>query len=461
MADVKYIRIKNPAKSVPRAYLEKMGISTKRNNNATIGQFGSGSKLAPIAAIRKGWEWIVTASDKDGPYKMEYIAKEEDDGFEHVYYRYDDTTLKPSSFTIDAGVLSWDTNFQIFREALANALDEKIEKNLQYSIDIVDEVAHFDDHICVYLTANEETLEFIQNFDSYFSINRVPLYTDSENNSIFDPKNHFVNEKSRVFTKGVLAWTGDYEALYDYNFPDLPLNEERRVTDVFAIGKRIAHMWCKIKDIDILKEVLRAYKKNEELFEFTHVQSYYIPATVHPAWKKAWKDVWGERTVIASDSVGESAWHTAKELGYTVQRIESAMLFEILQAAGIKTINNVIGEAGEYNVIEGAPWQQEMLNKAIEVVEMEMPRITSIEIMIYRPDKHQKALALYLTEDEVIGISEPLFDEGLNKVVAALVHELDHHISGYSDCTNEFRHVADIHIARLLLDKYESGNNGR
>ena len=48
---MKYVRFRNRADSVPRIRLEKMGISSKRDDDNTIGQFGSGAKLAPIAAL--------------------------------------------------------------------------------------------------------------------------------------------------------------------------------------------------------------------------------------------------------------------------------------------------------------------------------------------------------------------------------------------------------------------------
>ena len=61
---MEYIRIMNEASNpVPRIYLEKLGISTKRDEDQTIGQFGSGVKFAPIAALRNDWEWIFAGAD--------------------------------------------------------------------------------------------------------------------------------------------------------------------------------------------------------------------------------------------------------------------------------------------------------------------------------------------------------------------------------------------------------------
>ena len=70
----KYIKITNhlgPDGKVSRLALEKLGLSTKRNDSETIGQFGSGIKFAPIAALRNGWEWWFTGRDDRGEYFLD------------------------------------------------------------------------------------------------------------------------------------------------------------------------------------------------------------------------------------------------------------------------------------------------------------------------------------------------------------------------------------------------------
>jgi hypothetical protein len=125
---MKYIRIYNDSNLVNRLALEKLGLSTKRNDPSSIGQFGSGIKFAPISALRKNIKWIFAGEDSNGKYMLEYVSHLED-GIDSIYYNYlDENTkeivkTKPSSFTLDAGCLSWEDNFQIIREAIANAVD--------------------------------------------------------------------------------------------------------------------------------------------------------------------------------------------------------------------------------------------------------------------------------------------------------------------------------------------------
>ena len=94
----KYIKIANKSGNVSRIALEKLGLSTKRNDPDTIGQFGSGIKYAPIAALRMGLEWIFTGTDDKGSYVLKYKVEKED-GIDCIVYDYGDYQ-KSSSFTI-------------------------------------------------------------------------------------------------------------------------------------------------------------------------------------------------------------------------------------------------------------------------------------------------------------------------------------------------------------------------
>src|SRR6056300_1314595 len=177
----KYIRIRNVSGHdkmiVPRIALEKLGLSTKRDDAETIGRFGSGIKYAPIAALRKGWEWWFVGSDAKGPYHMQYIVEEED-GVDCVWYQYGDGDVKPSSFTLGAGELSWTDPFQIIREPIANAMDGVKTYGGDWSLDIVDEVGEsnlytFD----VYITASPELMNIVDNIDAYFSFNKKKIFS--------------------------------------------------------------------------------------------------------------------------------------------------------------------------------------------------------------------------------------------------------------------------------------------
>ena len=103
-----YIKVTNKAQEVNRLKLEKLGFSTKRNDDSTIGQFGSGIKFAPISAIRRGIDFVFTGNDSRGSYVLKYVIKDEE-GIPSVFYKYQDYE-KASSFTADAGNISWEND---------------------------------------------------------------------------------------------------------------------------------------------------------------------------------------------------------------------------------------------------------------------------------------------------------------------------------------------------------------
>jgi hypothetical protein len=242
-----YIVISNKAETVSRISLEKLGFSTKRNDAKTIGQFGSGIKYAPIAALREGLEWFFTGNDNTGPFTLEYIIQEED-GIDCVAYKYGDY-IKSSSFTVDAGVMSWEDPFQILREPIANAMDgAKMSEDGWYNISVITvdtdnsesmkKLEPRDGIFSVYITASPELMKVIDNYDEYFSVNRE-VACENSNGKILDK----VGSGARFYTLNVLVKQDEQlTSVFDYQFDDLELNEERTIKSLWDLDYKVAKM---------------------------------------------------------------------------------------------------------------------------------------------------------------------------------------------------------------------------
>ena len=241
-----YIKITNEAEGFSRLYLELLGVSTKRDNDDTIGQFGSGTKFAPIYALRNGWEWVNTGHDEDGLYTMWYdIDNDNPAGIDVVQFVYEDEdrcrVVKNSSYSSGAGELGWDSPFQIFREAFANALDAHYEFGSKYWIDLVEEVGQPKwGEFSVYITADDGLLEIYNNFDRYFSINRTDvIHEDTLGAKIYEKLPGEKEGGVRIYHKGVLVYGPEIDglmcqSLYDYDLPKVSLNEERTLKSVVS-----------------------------------------------------------------------------------------------------------------------------------------------------------------------------------------------------------------------------------
>ena len=458
-----YIRIANKADGVNRLFLEKLGLSTKRENENTIGQFGSGSKFAPIAALRNGWRWINVGEDDLGPYEMEYVVKEES-GIDCIFYKYDNEYLKPSSFTCDAGVLSWDSEFQIFREAFSNALDEFIEFGNEYSIEIVDEIKYEPGNFAVYLTADPALLSIVENFDDYFSINRHHLYKSSSGNKIYSS----CDSRVRVYYKGVLVYedeSSELNSLFHYELNDVTLNEERRVRNTYNIYSKVLNIFSNLlaendNDVEIAKTLILNDKKH--VWEWTIpsylTENYFFGVKEDKAFYKAWNEMYGNRVAVPSSLMRYKAQFAIRN--YEVFEVQSDLLYAMLLASGVNCADDVLGDEVKYEFFEPSGHQLDMINSAMNIVKQHIPYYDVVvnETKYFIPQGEQDfVFGIADMNSKNVYISVRAFKD-MKTLVGTLVHEFDHLDSGFGDDDTGFRTVADEHIGNLLLQLYGGGS---
>ena len=454
---MKYIRIANESSSVNRLYLEKLGISTKRDNNDTIGQFGSGSKFAPIAALRKNWEWINVGHDDSGDYRLEYVVKEEA-GIDCIYYLYDNEILKPSSFTVDAGVLSWENGFQIFREAFTNALDDFREFGNKYVVEFADEVKNEDGTFAVYLTADPELVNIVNDFDRYFSINRTPIGTTT-----YGKIYNSFNGAGNFYYKGVLVHTAENSdskvSLFDYELNDVILNEERRVRSTYQVELKVISMFSSLRGddpehLDIAKTLI--LNKNNNIWEWsvdqTYIDSYFNPMTDN-AFKTAWTKMYGDKIAVHSSLMKFRAQFYVRN--YEIVEVQSETLYKILRASGVNCADNVLGDEAKYDFCELSPELNDMYSEAIDIIS-ESGILTNFDkyldkIKFFVPQGEQDhILGVANYKDDSIYISLEAFNN-MSTLVGTIVHEYDHLHYSVGDDDPEFRIIADCHIGDLMV----------
>jgi hypothetical protein len=456
---MQFIKISNKAEGVNRLYIEKLGLSTKRDNEETIGQFGSGAIFGPLAALRKGIRWITTAEDDLGPYSLEFVLVKEGE-FNNIYCLYGDDEMRATSFTLEAGMLSWDDEFQIFREAFANAYDEHVLNGAEYSVDIVDEVKIEPGFISVYLSATPELLDIVNNIDMYFTINREPIHREYSGR-IFNP----VSGGIHIYNKGVLVYDGaqddNYPPIYDYDFKSLTLNEERRVryqTEIYSsVGRILSSLNANNEEeLDIAARILSFHDKKKfetQTLSGDYVSSWYTSSD--SAWKKAFHDKYGENAVALNQKEAISI-DAVRERQYIPVLIKSDFVYSMLIAAGVKGVVSILGEKPQYDFMEVLPPRlQDNYDQSYEIVKKYDPRIENVVIKFYIPsgEQNDNVYGRYLKNENEIHISVRCLDK-ISMIVGTLVHELDHKVNNYSEHDAEFRNFADDRIAELLIKLY-------
>jgi hypothetical protein len=457
----KYIKISNQSENVSRIALEKLGLSTKRNDPDTIGQFGSGIKYAPIAALRMGLDWIFTGQDEKGQYVLKYKVEKED-GIDCIVYDYGDYK-KSSSFTVDAGILSWEDEFQVYREAIANAMDEAKTSGTTWSREIVDakDVVSNLNEFAVYITASPNMMEIYSDHDMYFLENRTPLFENKSGHHKISFYKAY-DKNVHVYHKQVMVYENeDYTSIFDYEIQNIKLNEMRTVADEWTMNYRIAQAICECNDVSIIKVFIQSANSNKNYVEFEFTGSAH---DVDKNWYEAWEELYGGNCIMITpeQSLNQAYVSFIKEKGFESKTIGSSFFFWVLKKGGVQTIDDIAGESINYDIDQDIS-QYPKLIKAIEIAARFEPGLLQLEkpIACFLPKQKDHYLGVVInpgTDDKQILIDRNHALNGeINEIVATVVHEYDHYETGYSDgdvIGRKFRDLADRRIGKMMCEFY-------
>lgn len=236
---MKYLKIKNLGKIEPQA-LTLMGASTKVNDSTKIGMFGSGNKYAISYFMRNNMDVIIYSGDEE----IEITTKKEtfrDEDFEIIYINGEKTSL-----TTKMGK-DWKL-WQAIREIYCNAIDEG-----GASIELVENIEPYELETHVYIEANDDLLNFMKEFDRYFTANKEPIAV-TPYGKIFNKSSKNVN----LYRKGIRCDNTMALSVYDYDFEEADINESRVLQSSYEGPERFWQIFVSLKDEKIIKNILRA-----------------------------------------------------------------------------------------------------------------------------------------------------------------------------------------------------------
>lgn len=452
-----YVRIANESGDVNRLFLEKLGISTKRDNDDTIGQFGSGSKFAPIAALRRNWSWLNAGNDADGAYRMNYEI-DSTSGIDEVFFVYNDGSRKPSSYTAEAGILSWEDSFQIVREALANAIDEFVENGSRWWWELVDEPLDEDGIFSVFIRDEEtwnpppEVMKVLENFDEYFSINREKIFS-TNNGCIFDGNDN--SDEGLIFHKGVRVHEFDAEdfgpMIWDYQLDNVTLNEERRVRDAHILPSKIGTILSALDDRKLVEKYLSA---DDDCYEKVQVSAYSMYPVEQELWLDVWKDIKGDGAIPVDGPVPKFVAGRLKLKGYHPVVVPYSVV-SAMEHAGVDTITEILSGEDKFDTRKMTDTDEARLDEALTLIERAGVTVDKRIVSFFDPvDAAQENIWGAVVEGRIFINYELCAPGKLNALVGTLIHENDHIQSGLHDDDEEFRHIADDLIGRLIIENY-------
>lgn len=454
---MKYIKVANRTDEVNRLHLEKLGLSTKRNDPTTIGQFGSGIKYAPISALRMGLDFVFCGSDTKGNYSLRYKAVDED-GIQSIVYDYGNYQ-KQSSFTVDAGCMSWDSEWQIYREVISNAKD-----NGYWTREIVDKVENKPGEFAVYITASKGMMDVYNKHDYYFSDDRNVIYSDDYTGISFLDK---IDSSMHIYYKSVLVSTLESEnrvSLFDYETDNASLNEDRELKEVSNEYIKISKTISRCKDKKIVRKILdKMFQK--DLMEFSMISEYHWSYTSPSEfWSEMFYDKFSDDAVIVSpeQSLVSGFIEIIKSSGRKPVICSSNSIYLFLSACKIDKAEDVIKEEAKYDIDRDITKYPKLV-EAMRIASYFEPGINDMQNPIAVFDSKNNSTVVGVTinmnkdsEKQILVSSESASDSTTREILATIIHEYDHYSTGISDnMYREFRNLADKRIANLMFKLYK------
>jgi hypothetical protein len=192
---MKYICIKNDGEVDIRSFYV-MGMSTKTDDDSTIGQFGTGNKYGIAALLRNNYKVIIKSGVKTISFKKVVTTFRGKD-FEQIYIKEGRKELE-ASFTAEIGQLNWGVE-QGLKELVSNAIDEggmEISKE--------NRLVGKKGETRVYISNLNRVAIFFKEVNKYFLLDREePLFCNTYGKIYNKNRN---DTDTRIYRRGVLVY---------------------------------------------------------------------------------------------------------------------------------------------------------------------------------------------------------------------------------------------------------------
>ena len=434
---MKYLKISNKGLLDIRLF-SLMGGTTKENDSAKIGQWGSGLKYAITFLLRNNINFKIFI----GKEEVIINTKEEiirDDLFEIVYVNGEKTSL-----TTKMGGDAWN-EWTCIREIYSNAIDEgdhniEIVNDENLDVDfskINQEVTEF------YIEATPKILEIYNNWGDYFIENKIPMYENDK----FKLYPHGGNLK--LYKQGVLIGEQEQDSLFIYDFKNANINELREYKGHFESD--LSRILYSIDDVDTIKYIINNI--NDKVFEGNIDYKYWRDSS----WDRpndAWKEALGNAKIITQEIKTKiQAKQVNIDLDHTVvlpKKLYEGLNHHIKDISALRLANKV----NEFYEI----YDQELdlkIKQCITILEQADYFIHPEARFVFGEFGKGSTRAQVNLDTKEIMISQKLKDMSLFDTCAILVEENEHLRTEMSDETREFQqHFINLYV-KTMLDKAE------
>ncbi len=483
---MQYLKISN-AGTANRLFFEIFGLSTKRDrikDSSVIGEKGSGTKLAPVAALRLGLDLTIAAHDRDGPYMLSYELQMIDvDGtpFHEIFFKYavpDPSdpkatlvTRKPSSRVMES-FLGWDEPiggdglkaFKALREYICNASDH--DKGFRVEPAGGPKYAA-PGETSVYLKYTDELKTMLNRPERYFKFMAKDLRPCFAADGVGQIYAKSEPEKTRLFLLGVLADCSDDArrvSLFDYSLDRKKLlSEERILVDLTQYDQELGRLLGQLCDPLLCRYILDSVETGKAPLE-AHLM-WYI-SNMSQASKAAWTEaafvVFGPKVAVAAEGDNAATINeNAKQIhGYRLVAHGHYGPRRFLKYLGFPGAADVL-KFGDFDVV---PFTSFDLNSqgrflaAFRLFAINNPAAVKLPIYFFLPKDEQmrKLLGFAGIGDQTfkeiwIAASSPTELPTVRSIFETLMHEARHCRTGKGDIDRAFVDQADHEIAEIAF----------
>ena len=465
---MQYLKIENVG-VCPTEGFTIFGASSKSENTDPniIGTFGSGAKHGISLALRQGLMPVVYC----GKVRLAFYTKPlkiKGVSGEAVHQQLcvkisgqteDNKTINQDrelDHTLSYGNKDWNELSLALREFVSNAIDACYEQGLSpdsMSVELVEEnqVRAKGGTTRIFVPATMDVMRFHQEIGKWFLHFSEPQ--SMENKLLFKKNRNCVdssgNKKSTavIYRRGVRVrefTSSDIPSLFDYNIPNLPIDESRTIDDwkaKFECGQALAQT----EDPTVPTLMFQKLVKNESCWELEQdgfALTYCISdkQKKQQIWQNAFFAVCGKNAVITTSALADRC----KEKGYTPIVLSNAQSgfqkflkeMNILSDVDVLTANDLNGRkifAPSLAVTQALNWVWEKL----ESIDMTYNR-PKPELRCFRQLTEASSMTFGYWLDGTIYINEDISQNSNNSLMDTMVEEVAHHITKATDGSRDF-----------------------
>ena len=373
-----------------------MGISTKRNHETTIGQFGEGLKLACLVLARLGRHMLIESRDRQ---------------------------IKPiidKSPIFNCDVLAFAVK-KCFPCVGTMIKVQASEEEVKEAMDL-----------------------FLRLSDKQFYIPGIGQATADD--EVFLPGGY-------IFVQGVVVTVPDRSAdfLFSYNFRDKELQgRDRWAVDISAVSSLIRKAWETCTNTEMIKMLLEAVKENK--YSYLEVSRGLVPPYLTDPYKEIWQGVAGEvfHKVLIKDTYDNSQLERVKMLGYEVADVHYRA-HELLLSLGVRTVTWINRQLGLYEAVDEkklSPLQKYNLKQVRKLTK----KYISSDIEILPVHYLCSGFSGQYSGDNKVYLSVDVLRDPY-QALKTVVHEYAHYSSSADDYTENFQSALEGMVVDLILGK--------